>query len=61
MEFGKLLPGDWVDEAKLLLFLKMEVTCRPPKKGKRLQEAKGKCRKRKKGKGVKRENNLRVS
>lgn len=39
---GKLLPGDWVEEAKLLLFVKMEVTNRPPKKGKRLNEAKRK-------------------
>lgn len=39
---GKLLPGDWVEEAKLLLFIKMEVTNRPLKKGKRLSEAKKK-------------------
>ena len=39
---GKFLPGDWVEEAKLLLFIKMEVTNRPPKKGKCLNEAKRK-------------------
>lgn len=39
---GKLLPGDWVEEAKLLLFIKMEVTNHPPKKGKRLNKAKRK-------------------
>ncbi len=39
---GKLLPGDWVEKAKFLLFIKIEVTNRPPKKGKRLNEAKRK-------------------
>lgn len=39
---GKLLPGMWVEEAKLLLFIKMEVTNRCLKKGKRLDEAKRK-------------------
>ncbi len=39
---GKLLHGDWVEEAKLLFFIKMEVTSRSPKKEKRLNEAKRK-------------------
>lgn len=38
----KLLAGDWVEEAKLLLFIKLEVNSRPLKKGKRLNEAKRK-------------------
>lgn len=52
---GKLLPGHWVEEAKLLLFIKMEVTNRPLKKGERLDKAKKrdkektKCMERKKG------------
>lgn len=40
---GKLLLGDWVEEAKHFLFIKMEVTNRPPKKGKRLNKAKRKA------------------
>lgn len=39
---GKLLPGDWVEEAKFLLCIKMEVTNRFPKKGKRLNKVKRK-------------------
>ncbi len=38
----KLLPCDWVEEAKILLFIKMEVTNGLPKKRKRLNEAKRK-------------------
>ena len=37
---GKLLLRDRVEEAKLLLFIKMKVTNRLSKKGKRLNEAK---------------------
>jgi len=37
---GKQLPGDWVDEGKLLLFIKTRVVNRPPKKGARLNAEK---------------------
>lgn len=37
---GQYLPGDWVDEGKLLLFIKEEVASRSPRKGKRLAEEK---------------------
>jgi hypothetical protein len=37
---GKFLPGDWVDEGKLLLFIKEEVATRAPRKGTRLAEEK---------------------
>ena len=37
MEGGKYLPGDYVDEGKLLLFIKDEVAGRPPRKGLRLK------------------------
>jgi hypothetical protein len=30
------LPGDWVDEGKLLLFIREEVASRPPRRGRRL-------------------------
>lgn len=30
------MPGDWVDEGKLLLFIREEVASRPPRRGKRL-------------------------
>jgi len=30
------LPGDWVDEGKLLLFIREEVATRPPRRGRRL-------------------------
>ena len=33
---GKYLPRDWVDEGKLLLFIKEEVAARAPRKGARL-------------------------
>jgi hypothetical protein len=33
---GRYQPGDWVDEGKLLLFIKEEVASRPPHKGPRL-------------------------
>jgi hypothetical protein len=33
---GQYLPGDWVDEGKLLLFIKEEVAARAPRKGARL-------------------------
>lgn len=39
VEGGNLLPGDWVDEKKLLLFMKTQVMARAPKKGKRLLQA----------------------
>lgn len=55
---GKLLPGDWVEEAKLLLFIKMEVTNRLPKKGKRLNEAKRKRQEKEKAHGGKRRKQL---
>jgi hypothetical protein len=32
-EGGQYLPGDYVDEGKLLLFIKDEVASRPPCKG----------------------------
>jgi hypothetical protein len=35
-EGGKYLPGDYVDEGKLLLFIKDEVASRAPRKGRRL-------------------------
>ena len=37
---GKQLPGDWVDERKLLLFIKTWVVNYPPKKGARLNAEK---------------------
>ena len=37
---GKQLPGDWVDERKLLLFIKTWVVNRLPKKGARLNAEK---------------------
>lgn len=37
---GQYLPGDWVDEGKLLLFIKEEVASRAPRKGARLAEEK---------------------
>jgi hypothetical protein len=59
---GQYLPGDWVDEGKLLLFIKEEVASRPPRKGTRLADEKkrkaankgsglGPAPKRQKGKG----------
>ena len=36
-EGGKYLPGDYVDEGKLLLFIKEEVASRPPRRGSRLE------------------------
>jgi hypothetical protein len=33
---GEYLPHDWVDEGKLLLFMKTEVAKRPPRTGRRL-------------------------
>src|SRR5467141_1902309 len=61
-EGGKHLPGDYVDEGKLLLFIKEEVASRPPRRGARLEAEKRRKRqasstqepkssKRKKGKG----------
>ena len=41
---GQYLPGDWVDEGKLLLFIKEEVAPRAPRKGARLVEEKRKRR-----------------
>ena len=41
---GEYLPGDWVDEGKLLLFIKEEVAVRAPRQGTRLvQERKRKA------------------
>jgi hypothetical protein len=37
---GQQLPGDLVDEGKLLLFMKEVVVSRPPKKGKRVTDEK---------------------
>jgi hypothetical protein len=34
---GKYFPGDYVDEGKLLLFIKEEVASRPPRRGPRLK------------------------
>jgi hypothetical protein len=39
-EGGKYLPGDYVDEGKLLLFIKKEVASRPPRRGARLEAEK---------------------
>jgi hypothetical protein len=39
-EGGKYLPGDYVDEGKLLLFIKDEVANRPPRRGQRLKAEK---------------------
>src|SRR5258708_30992319 len=36
---GEYLPGDWVDEGKLLLFIKEEVAARAPRQCTRLVEA----------------------
>ena len=36
-EDGQYLPGDYVDEGKLLLFMKDEVASRPPRKSQRLR------------------------
>ncbi|EED13539.1 hypothetical protein TSTA_097950 [Talaromyces stipitatus ATCC 10500] len=36
-EGGRYLPGDYVDEGKLLLFIKEEVASRPPRRGQRLK------------------------
>src|SRR5258708_20720464 len=36
-EGGQYLPGDYVDEGKLLLFIKDQVASRPPRKGQRLK------------------------
>ncbi|EED21258.1 conserved hypothetical protein [Talaromyces stipitatus ATCC 10500] len=36
-EGGRYLPGDYVDEGKLLLFIKEEVTSRPPRRRRRLK------------------------
>jgi len=56
-EGGKTLPGDWVDEGKLLLFIREEVATRPPRRGRRLvaekkrraeDEAQGQKKRRKK-------------
>ena len=44
-EGGKYLPGDYMDEGKLLLFIKDKVASRAPKRGRRLkakQQRKGK-------------------
>lgn len=37
---GTYLPGDLVEESKLLLFMKEEVISRPPRRGRRLEEEK---------------------
>jgi hypothetical protein len=50
-EGGKYLPKDYVDEGKLLLFIKEEVASRPPRRGRRL--AAEKERKRKAASGLK--------
>lgn len=34
------MPGDWVDEGKLLLFIREEVASRPPRRGRRLNAEK---------------------
>jgi hypothetical protein len=39
-EGGRYLPGDYVDEGKLLLFIKDEVASRPPRRGQRLKAEK---------------------
>ena len=36
-EGGQYLPGDYVNEGKLLLFIKDQVASRPPHKGQRLK------------------------
>ena len=52
---GEYLPHDWVDEGKLLLFIKTEVAERPPRKGRRLvAEKKRKLQQSKKAGGRKR-------
>ena len=45
-EGGKYLPGDYIDEGKLLLFIKDEVASRAPKKGRRLKAERQRKRKR---------------
>jgi hypothetical protein len=44
-EGGKYLPGDYVDEGKLLLFIKDEVASRAPRKGRRLNAERQRKRK----------------
>src|SRR5438876_11540354 len=39
-EGGKYLPGDYVDEGKLLLFIRDEVASRAPRQGRRLNAEK---------------------
>jgi hypothetical protein len=39
-EGGRYIPGDYVDEGKLLLFIKDEVASRPPRRGQRLKAEK---------------------
>jgi hypothetical protein len=46
-EGGKYLPRDYVDEGKLLLFIKDEVASRAPRKGRRLDAERQRQRKRK--------------
>jgi hypothetical protein len=46
-EGGKYLPGDYVDEGKLLLFIKDEVASRAPRRGRRLDAERQRQRKRK--------------
>jgi hypothetical protein len=54
-EGGKHLPGDYVDEGKLLLFIKEEVASRPPRRGARLEAEKR--RKRQASLGLRNESN----
>ena len=44
-EGGQYLPGDYVDEGKLLFFIKEEVASRPPRRGRRLDAEKKRKRK----------------
>src|SRR3954464_9167691 len=44
-EGGKYLPGDYVDEGKLLLFIKDEVASRAPRRGRRLDAERQRKRK----------------
>lgn len=39
LSFGKIFPSNWVEEAKLLFFIKMKVNSCFPKKKKRQNEA----------------------
>ena len=48
-EGGQYLPGDYVDEGKLLLFIKDEVASRAPRQGRRLKAEQARRKRKRKG------------